>query len=227
MGLYVSVSLAAAAMAVFILAEALRVGPKLRTLLKFIAGLGFLSVAVAAQIENSRSAELFAPLMCGLAFGILGDFLLAARDLFPKKDTPLICGGIGAFFAGHISYIVYLTYVYPVGWPEFVIAAAVAAAFMLVTVFGCKLKYGKLLAPCAAYSFIVMCIAACAVCAFIHGMSAATALLLAGGILFPFSDVILAFIMFGPKGDKRVLSMFNLATYFPAQILIALSLAFL
>lgn len=199
-----------------------------KILLKFLGGVVFVSAAVAGELVSRASAAYFAPLLTGLLFGMLGDFLLAAKNLKDKRyEIPCVVAGIAAFFAGHICYLVYFSRLSPFHWLVPTLAVCLSAVFLLTTRFALRLDYGRLLVPCVCYCLIVMWVFVAAVFAVATAPSTATALLVAGASLFLFSDAVLAFILFAPVSNKKPLGALNLATYFPAQILIALSILFL
>lgn len=226
-GIWIAVCFAAVSLVVFLSVELQRGGPIKTTVLKSVAGLGFLSVAVAVRLHAALPPRVFWPVFAGLLFGMAGDFLLAARRLSPGKSDALLLGGMAAFFAGHVCYLVYLSLLFTPSWIPFVAALIAAIAFMLLTALLLKLRYGKMFIPCCGYAFIVMSIFCCAAWVYAGLPNTSTLLLLIGCGLFVLSDVILAFIVFSDKGGKRLLTAFNLGSYFPAQVLIALSLAFI
>lgn len=61
--------------------------------LKFAGGAAFTAAGVVCGILARADAALFAPLLAGLLFGVLGDFLLAAKNVREKRYEKL-------FFAG-------------------------------------------------------------------------------------------------------------------------------
>jgi hypothetical protein len=88
-----------------------------------------------------------------------------------------------------------------------------------------KLDYKKLTAGVYLYSLIEsLSFALCAV-ALIFNFSILTLILTIGFALFYFSDMVLMHNYFGEK--KRLISILCHATYYPAQILIALSIFFI
>ena len=53
--------------------------------LKFAGGAAFTATGVVCGILARADAALFAPLLAGLLFGVLGDFLLAAKNVREKR----------------------------------------------------------------------------------------------------------------------------------------------
>lgn len=198
---------------------------RLKVLLKFAGGALFTAVGCVCSALAGASARLWAPLIAGLLAGVAGDFLLAIKNIDEKKhETALFLGGMAAFFAGHIAYIFYYCAIDGHGWPVPLVAAASAALFVVITYKALRFSYGGLLAPCAIYSFAVVYSFAAAAAA---AVSVAGIVAAVGAGLFLFSDIILAFYIFSPAKNIRPLGAVNLAVYFSAQTLIALSILFI
>ncbi len=192
--------------------------------LKFAGGAAFTAAGVVCGIFARADAALFAPLLAGLLFGVLGDFLLAAKNVREKRCEKLFfAGGIAAFAAGHIAYIVYFYRLAPHGYLAPLSAAAFAVAYVLVTATVCKFKYGVMLVPVSLYCFVVVYSFAAAVSAAVAGT--AGVLVAVGAALFLVSDIVLSVYIFAPV-RCRALGILNLAAYFPAQFLLALSILF-
>ena len=102
-------------------------------------------------------------------------------------------------------------------------AAAFAVAYVLVTATVCKFKYGVMLVPVSLYCFVVVYSFAAAVSAAAAGT--AGVLVAVGAALFLVSDIVLSVYIFAPV-RCRALGILNLAAYFPAQFLLALSILF-
>ena len=200
----------------------LSVGKK--TALKFAGGAAFTAAGVVCGIVARADAAVFAPLLVGLLFGVLGDFLLAVKNVREKRhEKALFAGGIAAFAAGHIAYIVYFYRLAPHGYLAPVSAAAFAVLYVAVTATAGNFKYGGMLVPVSLYCFVVAYSFTAAVSAASAG--AAGVLVAVGAALFLLSDVVLSVFLFAPVRCK-VLGILNLAAYFPAQFLLALSILF-
>ena len=201
----------------------LSVGKK--TALKFAGGAAFTAAGVVCGIVARADAAVFAPLLVGLLFGVLGDFLLAVKNVREKRhEKALFAGGIAAFAAGHIAYIVYFYRLAPHGYLAPVSAAAFAVLYVAVTATACKFTYGGMLVPVSLYCFVVAYSFTAAVSA--ASVGAAGVLVAVGAALFLLSDIVLSVYIFAPVRCK-VLGILNLAAYFPAQFLLALSILFI
>ena len=156
-------------------------------------------------------------LICAELFGCAGDICLLS-DAFP-----LFAGGIGAFLIGHIFYVCIFggESWKGLGWKGW--AAGVAA--MLGLVFGLvKLLRisGALLPPMAVYGLMLSLLMFSTFCGLLRLKDKGTwAILLAGSILFTFSDSLIAAGTFGVL-DFALREFVIMSTYVIAQVLLAI-----
>lgn len=106
----------------------------------------------------------------------------------------------------------------------------IGIAGAVIIYFGAKfldIKLDKLKVPSLIYSFIIFVVFGQALFNAIHlGFTLTSLLFFVGTILFIVSDLILSQIYFR-EGTKRVMVIYNLATYYAAQILIGFSILYL
>jgi len=187
--------------------------------IKMVASLLFLSIAVSAFVILKPSADYAAWIIAALAFGMIGDGLLVYRE-----KLKLFILGLTAFLIGQIFYGV--TFLRFVGfmWIDvvFYVALVLAALFVYTKV---KLNLGKMKIPVLAYVLIisfmfVMAISSLYKCGF---DTLTSALISSGAVLFLASDVVLAFVVFADKPHKSLRAI-NLALYYAAQMILALTL---
>lgn len=207
--------------------------------LKTICTVIFLICGVLA-LKMSGNNTLYAKyIMWGLVLGGAGDVFLHALT---KKPHPFVLGCV-SFLVGHIFYImayqraIYTTYPasYFFEWYEIL-----AVVFAECLVFGYTLKNKKnltkpyLVALASIYGAVLMAMMAKATRfvagEFVYGtnenmvMVAITVFL--GALLFFSSDVSLIFILKSETPIKRWLRIFNIVTYYAAQVLLASSIFF-
>jgi uncharacterized membrane protein YhhN len=165
--------------------------------------------------------------VAGLIAGLLGDITLALRPLRPEQENrTIIFSGIVCFSIGHLFYLAAL-----LRYADFQILAIPFAVGITGLVFLMsklmKFAMGRLTIPTFVYSFLIFLMIGQAV--FMPPAGASTtfsSIVVAGAVLFGISDLILAPIYF--KGEKSPLFIgANLATYYAAQLLLAISLLFL
>ena len=180
-------------------------------ILKTAAGLCFLMIGVLVT--------------AGLAFGVLGDLLLAIRFIRPEQHDRFFVTGALSFAVGHWLYIYAMLTKYSVSFPVILTVGIVGLAAAATYVKGKKTDAGRLMVFGSVYMAMVVAMGAVSISAATVAPGAATLLFAVGGVMFPVSDSILSAYSFGP--DKRFgLNIGVHATYYLAQAGIAWSLAF-
>ena len=161
----------------------------------------------------------------GLAAGVAGDVLL---ELFGQEDKRFFLG-VAAFFAGHALYVAaFFTVDASAALTALLCAFPVAALLTAISARFLTFKGAQRLI------LLVYLFALCFMCAFawvilIRRGTVPFALLAPGALLFLLSDTSLGFMLFGSETVKRrtkLLGVICLTTYYLAQNLIALSIAF-
>ena len=158
-------------------------------------------------------------------FGFFGDVLLGIKEVAPTFRGKLIPLGTFYFLIGHLfSLIAFIS----IGGfeiiPLIIGIAGVVLALTMIKVF--KMKIDKKLAPVMSvyYGALIYKVAVSAFLA-IGGKNLALWLAFIGSCLFFVSDTCLGFLYFTPIKRKNVLVTVELSTYYPAQILLAMSVA--
>lgn len=197
---------------------------KRAAVLKTLAGLCFVLIGLllaAALSADKRFAWLVA---AGLAFGLLGDLLLAIRFMKPERHDLYFVTGALSFAVGHGLYILAMLTKYDVAAAIILTVGMVGLAAAGAYVKGKKADAGRLMVFGSVYMALVVAMGAIAIGAATAAPSAATLLFAVGGVMFPISDSVLSAYSFGP--DKRFgLNITIHATYYLAQLCIAWSLA--
>jgi len=163
-----------------------------------------LGLALGSRMLTARRTPrtvVTALLFVGLALSWLGDVTLNGR----------IALGLAFFLAAHLCYIAMFQLAFPRGRPAGWSLLAIPWFLWLVIVVGPRL--GVMLPSVVAYSAILGVMAIWS--------TRGTALTAAGAVLFVGSDTILAFRTFTPHLQNDVWKMLVMATYLPAQALIA------
>lgn len=199
---------------------------KRAAILKTAAGLCFvlIGLCMAALISaDKRFAWLVA---VGLAFGLLGDALLAVRFIKPEKHNFYFVSGALSFAVGHGLYIAALLSKYEVSLAVSLTFGVVALAAAGCYIMGKKADAGGLMIFGGVYMALVVGMGAVAVGAATASPSAATLLFALGGLMFPVSDSVLSAYSFGPD-NRFCLNIAIHATYYLAQLCIVWSLAWI
>lgn len=192
---------------------------------KFMASFGFISVAVVGYCMNPHNTYYFCLVCFSLMFGFFGDVLLGIKEVAPTFRGKLIPLGTFYFLVGHIFAL--LAFISVGGFniiPLLIGIAGMPAAAATMKAF--KMKIDKKLAPvmCVYYGALFYKVASSAFLAF-SGKGPAMWLAFIGACLFFISDTCLGFLYFTPVKRKNVLVTIELSTYYPAQILLAMSVA--
>ena len=206
---------------------------------KVICSLIFVLCGVFAAKATGNNT-LFADYMIwGLVFGMAGDLLLHAMT---TKMLPYILGVV-AFLIGHIFYILGIQRaIYTTGysdgafvWYEFLIIGVLLATALIyalkTNIFKRKgaMAYGLLI-----YGVVLATMLAKAVRYVIGEIAYGTndnMLMVSitvglGAVLFVLSDLSLGVILTDDKPVKRGMRIFNITTYYAAQVLLAASIFF-
>ena len=230
----VFLALGAITLALF-LREKLR-GPTLRAALwKSVTSALFVAVAVSGWVHAAAGGALpilGAFVVPGLVFGLMGDIWLDLKYVYPADDAPLTYAGFATFGVGHILYqLGLLLQFYIHGRPGYVLLpmglAILLTAGNTLMEKPMKLRFGQMKPVVLAYGFLLfLTVLLSGSLALLHGWAEpALNLFFAGSILFALSDLVLSGTYFGEGKDRPADIVLNYLSYFPAQFLIALSLA--
>lgn len=185
----------------------------------------FTLVSHAQKLTDNRLIGGFF-MVLGLVVCMVGDIILGLPKLAETNDsTPIIVGGASWFFTGHVLYCTTLIVLFGISLPAVALIIPLSILYTFVNRKIGKLDYKNLTAGVLLYSIIESLSLALCIAATIKGFSAAALILTIGFTLFYISDMVLMHNYFGEK--RRMISILCHATYYPAQILIALSILFL
>lgn len=206
---------------------------------KVVCSLIFVLCGIFAAKETGNNSLYADYMIWGLVLGMAGDLLLHAMT---TKMLPFILGVI-AFLIGHIFYIMALqraiyTTAFSSGafvWYEILIVLALLA---VAVIYGIKtnafkrkgamayglLAYGAVLATMLAKAVrLVVDVIAFGVN---DNMVMIAVTIGLGAVLFVLSDLSLGIILTDDKPVKRGMRIFNITTYYAAQVLLAASIFF-
>jgi uncharacterized membrane protein YhhN len=171
-----------------------------------------LIIAVAAAAAAPVPTAYKTLVLAGLAFSLLGDVAL----MFPEK---WFTAGLVAFLAAQILYI--LAFKPLPGHPVSPATFLPFVLFGLLMFFLLAPKLGPMKLPVFIYIAAITTMGGFAAARFVDRGGTKPLLAFAGAVLFLVSDSVLAYDRFARKvpGARIIV----LGTYFPAQILIALS----
>lgn len=166
-------------------------------------------------------------MLLGLIVCMVGDIILGLPKLESQNagSMAVIVGGASWFFVGHVLYCTTLIVLFGISPAVLFFVIPLSLFYTFVNRKIGKLDYKNLTAGVLFYSIVEsLSLALCAVY-LIKGFSVSGLLLTIGFTLFYISDMVLMHNYFGEK--RRLISILCHSTYYPAQILIALSIMFL
>lgn len=161
----------------------------------------------------------------GLFFGLVGDLLLAFRHIFNKHLELCFTLGAISFILEHLLFIGYFVYTnqnaVPVSMLVFVVGFATATFVLAKT----RVSGGRLQIGIYVYIAVVSLMCATAIGSAIYAPSIGMLMFAIGGVCFLASDTTICVYNFSDNRDFRLMILLHYL-YYPAQILIGLSVFF-
>lgn len=192
---------------------------------KFMASFGFISIAVVGYCLKPVATYYFCMMCFSLLFGFFGDVLLGIKEVAPTFKSKLVALGTLYFLVGHIFAVG--AFVSLSGFNLTALLVGIAGALIaLVMMKAFKMKIERKLRPVMAvyYGALFYKAASAAVLTFgTGGIPFVVAFI--GTVLFIVSDTCLGLLYFTPVKKKNVWVTLELSSYYPAQILLAMSVA--
>lgn len=185
---------------------------------KALTSLGFVAIGAVNLVyllKTKPNDKRFAWFMlAGLVFSMLGDIFLEIIFIL----------GAGLFAVGHVLYFVAYCYLAKPRWLDLIISACIAIPSVLVITLVPVFNFGGFLMEmvCIIYALVISCMVGKAVGNYVKFKSVLTLVVMIGSILFFFSDLMLLFNVFADI--SRVFGVLCLSSYYPAQILLGVSL---
>lgn len=205
---------------------------------KMICSTAFLSIGIISVFIAQNKSTYALMMVSGLALGWIGDFFLHS-----KSNQKCFAVGFIGFLLGHVVYIAAYLRTIPlivedykiITLPEIV---AIFALMMLSVLFVIKFKDGlsmpilKIAVIVYSLFLIIMFIKASALgygcwTSGVENGVIVFIILSLGSLLFLLSDATLGLLMFGGQKGNKPLKVFNIVTYYLAQVLLASSILFI
>ncbi len=192
---------------------------------KFMASFGFISIAVVGYSINPVNTYYFCMMCFSVLFGFFGDVLLGIKEVAPTFKSKLVALGTLYFLAGHVFAICAFVSASGFNLPALIFGLA-GAALALIMMKAFKMKIEKKLRPVMSvyYGALFYKAASAAVLAF-GTEKPAFIVAFIGTVLFIISDTCLGLLYFTPVKRKNIWVTLELSSYYPAQILLAMSVA--
>ena len=188
-------------------------------LVKSLTSLSFVLIGLIglldALLNNKTEQKKFCFIMfTGLVFAMMGDIVL---------EVNFIIGAL-LFAIGHIFYFVAYCKLEKFHLKDLIYGAVVfvpAALLILLAPFF-EFPSQMLMWLCVIYAMIISCMMGKSVSNFVKNKCRLNLVLMMGSVLFLFSDLMLLFNVF--SDISKVFRYLCLGTYYPAEILLAISL---
>lgn len=193
-------------------------------LVKTLASAGFFLMGLINIFygfkENKKNINFAMIMTFGLFFAMLGDILL---------EVEFIVGA--AFFAiGHVFYFAAYCVLVKFKWQDLIAGGVIALASVLFILLAPFFNIGTMMKVVIVfYAIIISLMLGKAISNLIRERTLFNVLLLVGSFLFFFSDLMLLLCNFTTfqQATQDILGVLCLATYYPAEIILALSIFFL
>lgn len=195
-------------------------------LFKFLASFAFVSVATVGYSFSPKETYYFCLVSFALMFGFFGDVLLGIKEIAPKFKTKLIVLGLLFFSLGHICCL--CAFVTQIGvQPVTLLIGTLGGifAFIMADVLKMKVDFKMRFIMSVYYGLLFLKVSMAGAMIFIKGAAPAYIAALVSGICFVISDTCLGILYFTTVKRKNVLVTAELSTYYPAQVLLAMSVA--
>ncbi|MBQ9012181.1 MAG: lysoplasmalogenase [Bacilli bacterium] len=195
--------------------------------LKFLSTLSiaFLSF-ISFNKVNTCSKLYFLLIFLGIICGLIGDTLLALDKVYMRKNKNYFLSGLISFLVGHILYITAFILIMDINKYDFIFAVI----YILIAYYirsKSKLDFNRLEIPILIYALVITLMfgKVTSILLFLNNQPL-NILVFIGGLLFIISDSILVFDIFGEKRNE-LLPIYCHLSYFPAQMMFALSILFM
>ncbi|GEM_PF-177381 len=170
-------------------------------------------VFVFCVLEIRRNVPFIVSMMMGLVFACLGDILLIDHFVI----------GAALFAIGHIFFFVSFVCLTGFKLRDFLIGLAIFAVVLCLVLFAPFFDFGNMKILVIAYAFVISFMLGKAVGnVFFAENRQVHLLIMLGALLFFVSDFMLMIYLFG--GKFIVFDILCLATYYPAEFLLAFSI---
>ena len=193
----------------------------IKLLIKGITSLGFVVLGLVNliyAIKNQTQNKKFSIFMLvGLFFAMCGDIVL---NLVFEIGAVL-------FAVGHVFYFISYSFLLKPKWKDLIFGAIIFVPAVLFITLAPIFNFGGLFMEliCVIYAIIISLMVGKAISNFIQVKSLLNLILVVGSCLFFFSDLMLLLNVFAKL--PKIIDVLCLATYYPAQCLLAYSITIL
>jgi len=200
---------------------------KIVFLFKIATSICFLVLGFVCFYKSEVNGNYPILIVIGLGFGFLGDIILGLRRLCPKHKIVLYVFGLIMFFCGHIFYSMAFLSIAAYNLSLYFIATIILTVPIIIAMKSICVNSNKVKYINYLYLTLLIFIIVITIMNLTKYITIVNVILLIGSLLFVGSDLILYFLYFMYKKDAKKLKMMNIASYYIAQTLFALSIYYL
>ncbi|MBR2908881.1 MAG: lysoplasmalogenase [Clostridia bacterium] len=190
--------------------------------LKGVTSAGFVLQGVANVIyiclQKDKNIKFASLMLTGLVLSLIADVVL---------NVFFMVGAL-IFASAHILYVIAYSVLSKYSWKDLIYASIIFVPSALVITLVPLFDFGGILMEiiCVVYALIISLMVGKAVSNLIKEKSATNIIIVIGSVLFFISDLMLLFDVFAkvPHSTALIFDCLCLATYWPAQILLAYSI---
>jgi len=187
--------------------------------IKSITSVGFVAIGILnlvyAVLNKTSNLKFCILMIIGLVFAMLGDIILEIHFI----------AGAALFAVGHIFYFIAYCFIIKFKWTDLIASAFIFVPAVLFITLAKIFDFGGVLMEivCIIYALIISLMVGKAITNFIRQRNVLNLIIMLGSILFCVSDLMLLVNVFADI--HLVFGILCLTTYYPAECLLAYSLA--
>jgi len=176
--------------------------------------IGLINLIYALVVLKTKDKKFVIIQFAGLVFAMLGDIIL----------EPSFIVGAMLFAVGHILFFVAYCFLEKFNWKDLIYGVVIFIPATLFILLAPIFKFESVLMQivCVVYAVIISLMLGKAISNFVRNRSVLNLIILIGSFLFLFSDLMLLLRHFANL--SRVFGYLCLATYYPAECILAHSL---
>ncbi|MDE6597710.1 MAG: lysoplasmalogenase [Clostridia bacterium] len=165
------------------------------------------------MLFGNKRFKFPALMLTGLTFAMLGDIVLEIEFI----------AGAALFAIGHVFYFVAYSMLQKIKWTDFIYAVCILVPAVLLITLAPVFDFDGIVMEivCVVYAAVISCMVGKAVANLVRVKSKKNIVIVLGSLLFMISDLALLFNVFS---SMKYAGAICLATYYPAEILLGLSI---
>lgn len=175
--------------------------------------MGVVNLIFAIKLKTNK-LKFGIIVLIGLVFAMLGDILLEIEFIV----------GAALFALGHVFFFISYCFLVKFNYKDLIYGVCIFVPAMLFILLAPMFKQVEVLMKvvCVVYALIISLMVGKSIANFVKVRSVLHLIIMIGSVLFFFSDLMLLLNVFGGVG--RVAGVLCLATYYPAEFVLAYSI---